>query len=67
MADGLARVTGTPAVCLVTSGPGRRISSRHCLGLRRAFAGGGYCRGPAFGHYYKDAFQNSTYSVCLSQ
>ncbi len=58
MADGLARVTGSPAVCLVTSGPG-------AINLLTGIAGAyvahspvvAIAGGPLLGHYHRDAFQ----------
>jgi len=58
MADGLARITGSPAVCLVTSGPG---ATNLLTGIAGAYAAHSpvvaIAGGPLFGHYYRDAFQ----------
>jgi thiamine pyrophosphate-dependent acetolactate synthase large subunit-like protein len=58
MADGLARVAGTPAACLVTAGPG---AINLLTGIAGAYAAHSpvvaISGGPRMGDYYKDAFQ----------
>jgi acetolactate synthase-1/2/3 large subunit/sulfoacetaldehyde acetyltransferase len=59
MADGLARVTGSPAACLVTSGPGAMnllagIASAHVAHSPVVAIAGG----PSLEHYARDAFQD---------
>ncbi len=58
MADGLARVTGTPGVCLVTSGPG---ATNLLTGIAAAYVAHSpvvvLVGGIAADHYHKDAFQ----------
>ena len=58
MADGLARVTGTPGVCLVTSGPG---ATNLLTGVAAAYVAHSpvvvLVGGIASEHYGKDAFQ----------
>ncbi len=58
MADGLARVSGVPAACLVTAGPGATNLitgiAAACVAHSPVIAIAG---GPPSGHYHKDAFQ----------
>src|SRR5262252_10644573 len=59
MADGLARVTATPGVCLVTSGPG---ATNLLTGVSAAYVAHSpvvvLVGGPALEHMQKDAFQD---------
>ena len=59
MADGLARVTDTPGVCLVTSGPG---ATNLLTGVAAAYVAHSpvvvLVGGPALEHMQKDAFQD---------
>jgi acetolactate synthase I/II/III large subunit len=59
MADGLARVTGLPGVCLVTSGPG---ATNLLTGVAAAYVAHSpvvvLVGGVALEHYQKDAFQD---------
>ncbi len=58
MADGLARVTGQPAVCLVTSGPG---ATNLLTGISAAYVAHSpviaLVGGPGSSNYARDAFQ----------
>jgi acetolactate synthase-1/2/3 large subunit/sulfoacetaldehyde acetyltransferase len=59
MADGLARVTGAPGVCLVTSGPG---ATNLLTGVAGAYVAHSpvvvLVGGVSLDHYQKDAFQD---------